>query len=134
MTDAPPLLHRHRRLLAILLSVLWVGAFAATHIPKAHMPTDIHVSDKTLHAVGYFVLGAMLLLTLASRGKPRWTRVLLTLALLAAYGAVDEITQPLVNRTAAFTDWLADIAGTAAAVIIIELALTLTARHRSPDE
>ena len=132
MTDAPPPLHRHRRMLAILLSVLWVGAFAATHIPKAQMPEDIHVSDKTLHAIGYFVLGAMLLLVCASRGRPRWTRVLVTLALLAAYGAVDEITRPVVNRTAAFGDWLADIGGAAAATLIIELALTLTARRQSP--
>jgi len=117
-------------MLAILLTVVWVGAFAATHIPKLHMPKDIHVSDKTLHAVGYFVLGAMLLLTCASRGRPRWTRVLLTLALLAAYGAVDEITQPLVNRVAAFGDWLADIGGAVAAAIVIELALALTARRR----
>ena len=129
MTDAAPL-HRHKRMLGILLTVVWVGAFVATHIPKLHMPEDIHVSDKTLHAVGYFVLAAMLLLTCASRGRPRWTRVLLTLALLAAYGAVDEITQPLVNRTAAFADWLADIGGTAAATLLIELALTLAARRR----
>ena len=117
-------------MLGILLTVVWVGAFVATHIPKLHMPEDIHVSDKTLHAVGSVVRAAMLLLTCASRGRPRWTRVLLTLALLAAYGAVDEITQPLVNRTAAFADWLADIGGAAAATLLIELALTLAARRR----
>jgi len=131
MTDAAPPLHRHRRLLAILLSVLWVGAFVATHIPKAHMPAGIHASDKTLHAVGYFVLATMLLLVCISRGRPRWTRILLTLALLAAYGAVDEITQPLVNRVAAFGDWLADVGGAAGAVLVIELALT--ARRRPGD-
>jgi VanZ family protein len=38
-----------------------------------------------------------------------------------AYGAFDELTQPLVNRFCEWNDWLADSVGICAAVLMIGL-------------
>ena len=116
--------------LARALLVLWLAAFTATHLPKGHVP-DTDVGDRTLHAVGYFVLAGLFLVTLIVRGTGRIRRVGIACAVFPVYAAIDEISQPLVNRHASFDDWLADMAGLAAAVLICELAAALLKRHMS---
>jgi len=118
-----------RGALHVALALTWLGAFVATHIPRGDVP-PIGVSDKTLHALGYFVLATLLLLTLAARGAARVRRAALTAAVLAAYAAVDEITQALVNRQPAVDDWLADVLGAAAAIALWEVVLAIYARRR----
>jgi len=117
-----------RRWPARLLVVLWIAAFVATHLPKRHVP-ETHVSDRTLHAVGYFLLGGLFLVTLIARGVGRIRRVGIALAVLCAYAAFDEITQPLVSRHASLWDWLADGVGVVAAVLVCELAAALLKRR-----
>jgi len=130
MTPAAPTLHRARRPLAVLLTVAWVGAFVLTHIPKLKLPEEVHVGDKTLHAVGYAVLAALFLLTRAAYGSSPWRRAILVAVSLAAYGAFDEITQPLVNRTAAMGDWLADLGGAIGAIVAVEILMAITQGRR----
>ena len=89
------------------------------------------MSDKTLHVVAYFLLAGFFLLTLIARGKPRPRRIILVVAVMAVYGAFDELTQPIVNRTAAWGDWFADVAGTILAIVIIEIVLLLKRRSSS---
>ena len=110
-----------------LLVVIWIAAFTATHLPKRHVP-ETHVSDRTLHAVGYFLLGGLFLVTLIVRGVGRVRRVGIAFAVFCVYAALDEITQPLVSRHASFQDWLADVIGVVAAVIVFELAAALLKR------
>ena len=50
---------------------------------------------------------------------------------MIAYAALDEMTQPLVNRYAAFDDWLGDVVGAAGAVMVLELGQWLGARFAS---
>ena len=120
-----------RRVLLVGLVLLWAGAFAATHIPVSKMP-ELHASDKTLHVLGYFALGGVFHITLAAYGIGRLRRSIVVVLTMAAYGALDEITQPLVNRCAAFGDWLADLAGAAAAVLVLEaFHTTLLKRKRA---
>ena len=82
-----------------------------THIPQEIMPERLKVRglDKIEHFVAY---GAITILFVLSR-RDRFS--LLSAAVLffatSALGAVDELTQPLVNRVASPVDWLADIVG-----------------------
>ncbi len=108
------------------------GAFVATHLPPNDVP-NLHTSDKVLHMVGYGGLTTLLLMSLASLGRPRIARIVLAVGILLAYGAFDELTQPPFHRTADFHDWLADAAGTVIAVTFWEvlLAILSSARRRS---
>jgi VanZ family protein len=53
---------------------------------------------------------------------------------LACYGAFDELTQLLVNRNADVMDWLADIAGSALGLGIVNLFVWLFRRPSPPSE
>ena len=114
-----------RRPLLVMTVLLWVGAFVATHVPAETIP-QMHVSDKWLHFMGFLVLAAALHLTLVVHGIGRWRRVAATLLSMAAYAALDERTQPLVNRSCSPTDAVADLCGAIAAVVALELVLVLT--------
>lgn len=132
MTRPPATLHRIRRMLAVAMAVSWIGAFVATHLPKEHLPEDIRVGDVALHAAGYFLLGALLLATRAAYGSAWPRRAVVVVLVLAAYAAFDEITQPLVNRAAALSDWLADTGGALGAVILGEAILAMLRRKPKP--
>ena len=54
--------------------------------------------------------------------------MLTVIAVAILYGAFDEITQPLVNRHAAWRDWLADVLGALAAIVIFEAISALRKR------
>ena len=82
-----------------------------THIPQEIMPERLQVRglDKIEHIAAYGAITILFVLSLRTRLS------LLTAAAfffaISALGAVDELTQPLVNRTASPLDWLADIVG-----------------------
>ena len=118
--------HRHALLAACL--ILWAGAMVATHIPPARVPR-LGLSDLLLHALGYFVLAGVFWLTLLAYGVRPWARAAHVFFAATAYAAVDEITQPLVSRNAAWGDWAADVLGAAVALLACEmlaLAVRLT--------
>jgi len=121
-----------RYVLLAACALAWAGAFLATHLPPNDVP-NLQTSDKVLHMVGYGGLTTLLVLSLASLGRPRSARIVLAVGILLAYGAFDELTQPAFQRTADFHDWLADAAGTAIAVALCEtlLAILSSARGRS---
>jgi len=74
--------------------------------------------DKLQHILAY---GAMtVLFVLSLRRFPSLLSVALLFSAIIGVGAVDELSQPLVNRTASLADWLADVIG-----IIIALATFL---------
>ncbi len=107
----------------------WAGAFVATHLPPSDIP-PLPTSDKVLHMVGYGGLTTLLVLSLASFGRSRSTRILLAMGILLAYGAFDELTQPAFSRDADFYDWLADGAGTVIAVTFWEILLSVLSSAR----
>jgi len=115
------------RFLPTVCVLLWVSAFVATHVPARRVPPT-QFSDKTLHAVGYFALGVAFLMAMWSRGVSSRTRAVVAACVIPAYGALDELTQPLVNRTAAWSDWAADLVGAAAAITALEGVLWLMRR------
>jgi VanZ family protein len=122
---------RYRRAILIACVVAWLVEMVATHMPAPSVP-HFHVSDKAVHAVAYFLLGGLFWLTLWAYGMRRWKRRLYVLVTLAVYAALDELTQELVTgRHAAVGDWLADMVGLVAAVMLAELVATVF-RSKAP--
>jgi len=127
MSEPHPFLYRVRSRALVLCAVVWVSAFVATHIPVPPVAGP-RISDKWLHGIGYFVLFSMLAATLAGHRAPRLRRIVGVLVVTAVYGAFDEVTQPLVGRTASLGDWTADVIGGALAALAVEGCLLLAAR------
>ena len=135
MKHVSDIARRHRRIVLTASAILWVGAMIATHIPVGMLP-PIVLSDKLAHSAGYFVLAGMFWLTLWAYRARAWRRAALVFFVGAAYAAVDEITQPLARRSASFGDWIADVVGAVAALVVCELLLAaIRARreHRTSD-
>jgi VanZ family protein len=128
MNDRPPLLTRLRRWTTALLVVVWLGAFAGTHVPAYGLPS-LSIGDKSAHLIGYAVLAAVFLLTLRAHDVPPARRAILALLILAAYGVFDELTQPIIGRTAEFFDWLGDVGGTVIAIVLWELGRVVSRRR-----
>jgi len=120
MTTAQSLLHRLRWTLLCCLAASWVSAAVATHLPPRCMP-HIGLSDSVLHVAGFFVLAGLLWTTLRAYDFKRPRRLVLTLAVLAVYAAMDEKTQPMFGRDADVADWLCDMLGTVLAAGVCEL-------------
>jgi VanZ family protein len=101
--------------LALAAAVL-VGVLVSTHIPQEMMPKPLqgNIIDKAEHAVAYGVIA--LLFLLAFRRPPGVKAVFVLLLVGAAVGALDELTQPLVNRIASAHDFAADVVGIALVV------------------
>ena len=115
---------RGLRLAALVICIAaWIGAFVATHSPLPAPPPEMHVSDKTLHVAGYFALSSIFWLTLLAHGKAGKVRTLATGIVMSAYGALDEVTQPMFNRFASVDDWLADLCGIIIAVGLLQCIL-----------
>jgi VanZ family protein len=91
-----------------LLAAYLLLLFTATHLPPAQMPQQLPGTDKHWHFFAYFGLGIMLSLWTCTRSV-RWP--LVSLGLLAAYGALDELLQIPVGRNAEVADWIADVSG-----------------------
>ena len=96
------------------LLIYWPVAFIGTHIPSPWEPRGAPSRhppyDKVGHFAGYALL-AWLLMSLLSRRLHPLTAAALTLLAIAAYGAIDELTQPYFNRSADVPDYLADLVG-----------------------
>jgi VanZ family protein len=108
---------------------LWLGALTATHVPPSSLPHNLP-SDKTLHMVGYLVLSCAFMLVLAAYSQPRLRRIIAAVLIAGLYGAADEITQPLVGRTADVRDWHADMLGALAGIVLAEIIVWLIAKIR----
>jgi VanZ family protein len=94
----------------------WALIFTLTHVPGSVGGVP-RVGDKTAHALAYFGL-AVLLCSAYSAWRPGAPLGYLgVFVAVAAYGAIDEITQGLVPfRQPDFLDWLADVGGAACGV------------------
>lgn len=107
---------RRRRCWSAALAGYWALLFTATHIPATEFVAHAMElnADKVVHFVAYAVLAALLLQTLRAHGV-RWASGL-TLLIAIAYGAIDELTQPLVNRVCDPLDFAANVVGVGLAV------------------
>jgi VanZ family protein len=111
-------------------AAFWLACFVGTHIPASRL-VPLGVKDKTLHLSGYAAMAAMLAATMWAYGWPRRKRLLGAATMIPAYAALDEITQPLVNRCADVADWTADMIGAAAAVTAFETLILFVNRRQN---
>ena len=88
-----------------------------THIPKEAIPPRLQENshDKFHHVVAYGAITFLFILSVKVSSTPLLFS-LLFFAILAI-GIVDEVTQPLVNRTASFTDLVANVIGIATGLL-----------------
>lgn len=104
------------------LIIYWLIIFTLTTVPT-EAPQLFDFQDKVEHFIAYFVLGSLLTLALHFQKKnPSITKrtFLIALILIFIYGAIDEIHQYFIpGRDCDFFDWLADILGGSAGVVII---------------
>ena len=127
--SSPHFSRRAARFLTVSCAAVWAAAFVTTHVPEAPL-RSISLHDKALHFLGYLVLSVWLGLTLAARGVPAIRRMGWVVGVSAAYGAFDELTQPIVGRCTSLTDWLANVCGAIAAVLLLEATFYLNAYLR----
>ena len=110
--------------------VIWAAAATLTHLP-GHLLPDPKFSDYTLHGLAYFILTLLLWLTLRVYAVGPLRRVLWTAGVTICYGVLDEITQPLFGRSAELSDWSADMAAAAAAIVVCEILAMIRSRQRT---
>ena len=110
------------RWIVVLLVGYWLAIFTATHIPLRGLSTETEGGiqlDKVAHFLAYFGLGCLLVLATCQRRQPRLRLYAMLIALLAAYGALDELSQAFVpSRFADIHDWFADVGGSASAILV----------------
>lgn len=100
------------RLLLGLLAAYWIAMFVGTHLPR--VPRALaEQGDKLLHIGAYAGLALLLTLWRFSRGTVTTGQIVRDAVVIAAFGAFDELTQPLVGRFCDFWDWVADATGAA---------------------
>jgi len=107
-----------RRVLTSVLVAYWVFALVMTHIPHPP-PLGPVTSDKLAHFLGYGMLSGLLFLTLWMWKPGMRFLPLIVLGIVVAYGAFDELTQPIFGRDCEFLDWVADSAAAVVAVSVL---------------
>ena len=127
MTTPPHASGRVRKIAWTCCAILWVLAFAATHIPLQRIP-KLPGGDEFLHLAGFAVLTVVYGFALAAQGVAFRRRVVVTVVTMVLYAMLDETTQPLVNRHAHVSDWLADSAGALVGSGVLELAIKVWRR------
>lgn len=101
---------------------MYVGAmYLGTHLPVVVVRGVAPSNDKALHFGAYCVLGLLLGLQLSRQLRTAQ----LTLLVVAAWAAFDELSQPLVGRSAELLDGLCDMAGAATGMATIIVARLL---------
>jgi len=102
----------------------------STHIPQEMMPKSlqVHLLDKVEHVVAYGMLAFLFLLSF--RRPPGVKAMLVILLAGAMVGALDETTQPWVNRIASWLDFAADLIGIAIACVFF-LVMRLCRREKA---
>ena len=108
MKNRGSFLYRQRTAILFILILMWIRAFAATHIPARYIPSGIAgLGDIVLHGIGFLGLSSWFILTVTAFGIKPVQRILLVLLVMMVYGAVDEYTQQFfwpVNRTERLAD------------------------------
>jgi len=91
---------------------------------KSELEIGVQVSDKLLHATGYFLLTISWLLTYGLKSGPLKSTILVTTAVFI-YGIIIEILQGALtdSRQADLYDVVANFAGIAVATIFFVLVL-----------
>jgi len=109
-----------QKLTIIPLLVYWALIFTSTHIPVPQLVCKAGVWDKNLHFLAYFVLVFLLWFAISPDKKVNWRKAAAwwVLFVVVWYGVIDEVLQGYVGRTPDFWDFLADLVGAIAGLIL----------------
>ena len=113
----------------LTVAVALTAAFLfLSHLPPQVVPSRLQTGgyDKIAHMLGYGVITLLFFLALRSSSS-LLSGFVLFVAILCV-GAVDELTQPLVNRTASLADWFANLVGITSVLLLFYITRSKTRR------
>lgn len=114
MRNFLPRLLKNPRFWLAALALYWVALFVGTHIPVERVPDAVGSADKIAHFLAFGTLAMIFAATWQTfAGRLKFRKLVWIWVIIATYGALEELTQPFVNRVASIYDWLADISGAA---------------------
>ena len=114
---------RARRTIYVVLALYWIALLIGTH--KSSLPSLPTNFDKVLHFSAYAGLAFLLSASIFWCHKVPWWQFIVLLVAVAAFGGLDELTQPPFGRTADWYDWFADLAG-----VVVGVSLGAAVNHR----
>ncbi len=134
-----PLPRHVRTVFAVCFWAYGLILLIATHAPAREVQFIVRAADyglidpdKLLHMAAYGVLGLLAALGYGGRWPNTLSAAIALFALLAVWGFVDELTQPLFGRLADVSDWVCDLIGGAIGLAAgFAASRWLTARLRS---
>ena len=100
--------------------LLWAGVILiGTSLPGSLVPREVSAFDKALHFTVYAIL-AVLLTKQISEVTGRWRAAMLSIVLIATFGAADEWHQGFIlGRSQELADWRADTMGAALGALAV---------------
>lgn len=115
----------------LALAAYWLVLFASTHYPRVYVPDQIPKSDKLIHFTAFAGLAILFWFALAVRRPLTNASIGIAALVLIPYATLDEYTQQLFGRHTDFADWMANVAGIACALGVLELRRRRAARASS---
>src|SRR5215211_6244278 len=96
-----------RVIVAVSAILYWLALFTATHVPIRPVPENEGGSqDKVMHLAAFSGLALLMSVVCATRFGVSWKLYAGVFVVIAAYGALDEVTQSLVrDRQPDWQDW-----------------------------
>jgi VanZ family protein len=112
-----------QRLIIISLLIYWPAIFIVAHIPIPELVYKARVSDKSLHFLAYMVLVFLLWFAISPDRKVNWRKAAVWWVLLVVvwYGVLDELLQGYVGRMCDARDFVANLAGALASLILLSI-------------
>jgi len=112
-----------QRLIIISLLIYWPAILIVAHIPIPELVYKARVSDKSLHFLAYMVLVFLLWFAISPDRKVNWRKAAVwwVLFVVVWYGVLDELLQGYVGRMCDARDFVANLAGALASLILLSI-------------
>jgi VanZ family protein len=113
-----------------VLVLYWLAILIATHVPLAKSQNPGRSWDKQGHLAAFAGLSVLLCLAGATLWRPSWRLYAGVFMVVAAYGAIDELSQRFSpGRFSDFRDWIADMLGAGIGMMCFAVVYHFAARR-----